>query len=158
MKFHVFLRIVARNPHQLTHGTPMILADVKRAAFRIQSQDANFRTDHRKSAFLKLQFARNAPEQGTGRMGNCRTSKSGRQLLGDCRSANDSPALQYQRSKPGPGQIACGHQTVMPSTNHDDGLSLARHYRLQSLKIFRAAFSPDAPIMPPPGCVAEPHM
>ena len=158
VKFAEFLCIMRRDAFELVRGGHRILVDAERTPFKIHGQDANIRIDHHESMLIKLQLFGNAPEQRTGRMGEGRTKESGRQLLGDCRSANHRAALQHQRSKPGFSQVAGGHQTVMPSANHHDRLSLARHYRFQSLKIFLAAFSPDAPIMPPPGCVADPHI
>ena len=59
------------------------------------------------------------------------------------------------------GEIERGDESVVSAADNDYALAFTRHQifpRFQSERIFRAAFSPGAPMIPPPGCVAEPHM
>src|SRR5579872_5354086 len=84
--------------------------------------------------------------------------KSRRELFSDCAAADDTAALQYQGMKSGARQIKCSHQCVVAAAN-DYNVARRGHYEIpQSCRICLAARRPGAPMMPPPGCVAEPHI
>src|SRR5579862_5869513 len=98
-------------------------------------------------------------------MRQCRTSEPGMKFISDRGSANLRVALEHERAISGLGQIKCGHQPVVAAANDDNvaplGAFLFRHVYaapLMSLRISSAANRPFAPMMPPPGCVADPHI
>src|SRR5215470_6008707 len=107
-----------------------------------------------------------------------RSTKSRIKLFCDRAATHHFPALQHYRLESAPGQIECGDQPVVPATNNDYPLS-QRHRQFpacaaagagareallpedppfHSFKITWLAILPGAAMIPPPGCVAEPHM
>ena len=83
------------------------------------------------------------------------------QLFGDGASPEDFATLEHQWRKAGLCQVRSRDQPVVSRADDDDPVAGGGHYawpRLESLSIFLAALSPGAPMMPPPGCTAEPHM
>src|SRR5581483_4356653 len=98
------------------------------------------------------------------------TAKARMKLVGDARAANHLAPLEHKRFQSRLGEIVCSDQTVVAGADDDYGihkLSVFSEGRTQNSKLktqnlsFRiaiAAFRPLAPMMPPPGCVAEPHM
>src|ERR1051326_1683030 len=91
-------------------------------------------------------------------MEDSRTAKAGMNFL-HCRdTAGDLTALENERCKPRFRQIKRSDQTIVSRADDDDTPSFVGHQRFHSLRIFFAALSPGAPMMPPPGCVADPHM
>jgi hypothetical protein len=70
------------------------------------------------------------------------------------RAAADRAArLEHDRLQPGPGEVVRRHEAVVACADDDE-----RAHARVSARIFRAALRPGAPMIPPPGCVAEPHM
>src|ERR1700735_915437 len=77
------------------------------------------------------------------------------------RTTNDVAAFQHQRLKSFFREVERCHQPVVPAAkNHD--FALCRHGQFfplpVSFRISNAASRPGAPMIPPPGCVADPHM
>ena len=76
-------------------------------------------------------------------------------------AADDGAAFEDQRLQPLLREIKCGDERVVAAADDDD-FTRRRHGQFfpfpVSFKISSAARRPDAPMMPPPGCVAEPHM
>src|ERR1700738_4072562 len=86
-------------------------------------------------------------------------------LIGHGGPAHLCAAFEHQRSVSGLGQIERGDQPVVAAANDDNvaplGAFLYRHgyaAPLMSFRISSAANRPFAPMIPPPGCVADPHM
>jgi len=84
------------------------------------------------------------------------------ELLRDRRPADHVAALQHQDLEPGLREQGRGDEPVVPAADDYDvadavcgGHALPR---FQSFRISSAASRPGAAMMPPPGCVAEPHM
>ena len=71
-------------------------------------------------------------------------------------AADDFAALEHKRLQPALREITRRHQPVVTATD-DDYVVLATDF-FQSFNNCKAALRPGAPMMPPPGCVAEPHM
>jgi hypothetical protein len=72
-------------------------------------------------------------------------------------------AFEDERLVSGFGEIKGGDQPVVAAADDDDiagSLWFAAIYAapLMSFRISSAARRPGAPMMPPPGCVADPHM
>ena len=79
-------------------------------------------------------------------------------LFGYGRTAGDPAAFQHERRESRFREVEGRNQSIVAGANDDNSLRSARHQRFQSLRIFFAALSPGAPMMPPPGWVADPHM
>ena len=71
------------------------------------------------------------------------------ELVGNRRAANDRTPLEHERLQATPREHSGRRQSVVPAADEDD---------VDHLRISSAAFRPGAPMMPPPGCVADPHM
>jgi hypothetical protein len=85
-----------------------------------------------------------------------RRMKSRRELLGDRAAANHLAPLEHGDVVPRLGEIEGAGQSVVAGT--DDENVAHREPAFVSLMIRIAALRPGAPMMPPPGWVAEPHM
>jgi hypothetical protein len=88
-------------------------------------------------------------------------------FFGDCAAADHFPAFENQRLKAPLGQIKCCDESVVAAADENHALSewhgqLAAFARdapdFQFFKMTWLAILPFAPMIPPPGCVAEPHM
>src|SRR5690348_10957222 len=84
------------------------------------------------------------------------------EFVGDCSAADLRAAFEHERLVSRFGQIECGNQPVVAAADDDYvALSISSHgyaAPLTSFRISSAARRPFAPMMPPPGCVADPHM
>ena len=74
------------------------------------------------------------------------------QFRGDGGAASRLAALDDRDGMFVPRQPRRGDEAVQSTTNDDD----VGHQRSASTR--SAALRPGAPMMPPPGCVADPHM
>ena len=82
------------------------------------------------------------------------------EFFGDGCSADLRSAFEHQRLEARLRQIEGGDQSVVTAADDDD-VALSRPWLGRSLDVFQnssAARRPVAPMMPPPGCVADPHM
>jgi len=95
-------------------------------------------------------------------------------LFRDAGTADNVATLEHERLESSFREIESSDQTIMAGANDDDVVCLcqcsesicsvlsgrAAPYSLNyvSFKISIAALRPLAPMMPPPGCVADPHM
>src|SRR5271165_6631523 len=75
-------------------------------------------------------------------------------------AADHRPAFQHERLESSFGEIEGGDQPVVPCTEDGDVALFGHRYfvPLECFRISSAANRPGAPMMPPPGCVAEPHI
>src|SRR6059058_2051604 len=81
------------------------------------------------------------------------------EFFGNGSAAHRLAALEDDRLVAGFGEIKRGDQAIVTGADdHHRGLGHQMRPPFQSLRICRAASRPGAPMMPPPGCVAEPHM
>src|SRR3974390_2151563 len=81
-------------------------------------------------------------------------------FFGNRAAANQWTAFKDERLESSPGKIEGSNQAVVPRTQDDD-IARRGHGQLLPLECFRissAASRPGAPMMPPPGCVADPHI
>src|ERR1035437_7168215 len=91
-------------------------------------------------------------------------TKARMKFFGDGRAAHLGAAFEHKRFESGFGEIEGGDQTVVSATDDDDiacfghGLLHGHQTPFPSFRISSAARRPGAPMMPPPGCVAEPHI
>ena len=80
------------------------------------------------------------------------------EFLGHGGAAQDVAPLQDEGLEPAAGEQSRGHEAVVASADDDDVGLQATFPFFQSLSSSRAEMRPGAPMIPPPGCVAEPHM
>ena len=158
MKRRIVLRIPGGEACKFHRRTRAVVIDAQRGAVGIEGQDTDIGRNHRKPVFLELQLCGDLREQRTGAMQDRRTEKTPMELFGDRDATNDFTPLEYQRSETGLREIARGHQSVVARSDDDDSRSPAHHQLFHSRRIFFAALRPGAPMMPPPGCVADPHI
>ena len=96
-------------------------------------------------------------------VGRNRRAHTGRDLLRGQRAARPASPLENQRPEPRLRQVRRRDQAVVAGPDHDRVVSLPGHAQAAFLprsprRTCSAASRPDAPMIPPPGCVAEPHI
>src|SRR5208283_5194643 len=101
--------------------------------------------------------------QRSGIMRQRRATKARTNFFRDGRAAHLGAAFEHQRSEAGFGEVEGRDQTVMSATDDDHVASFGHvafsgHQAFPSFRISSAARRPGAPMMPPPGCVADPHI
>ena len=99
---------------------------------------------------VQAEVARHIRAQGD-RMGQRGHTHAGRELVRDGTAAHLVACLEHQRAEARLGQVRRAHQPVVAGADDDR----AAH---DFPSTDSAALRPGAPMMPPPGCVAEPHM
>ena len=77
----------------------------------------------------------------------------GDELLGCQRATYTVATLEDERLQPGLREV-CSRDEPVVTASHDDRVVGHQSERTT----WRAARRPDAPMIPPPGCVAEPHI
>src|SRR5579862_3352532 len=86
------------------------------------------------------------------------------EFIGDRGAPDLRVAFQHEGFESSLGQIKRGDEAVVASADDDDialRVSVRRHAYaapLMSFRISSAASRPFAPMIPPPGCVADPHI
>jgi len=132
--------------------------DDRRAA-RGRRERAHVGRDPAQPALLEAQLARDARAERTGVVRERDEAEAILGGFGDGRAADHGAALEHHALDPGARQIARGDETVVPGADDDH---LARSHEsfpaFQSCRTMRAPLRPGAPMIPPPGCVADPHM
>src|SRR5208282_6539485 len=141
-----------------------VLKEGKRAAIGRERGHADVGRDHPQIVFLDLHVAHDFRTKRAGAMRQSRAAEAGVKLVSDGGAADLRCALEDERLESSFGQIEGGDEAVVASADDDDiagAVRLRRHSYaapLMSLRISSAASRPFAPMMPPPGCVADPHM
>ena len=92
-----------------------------------------------------------------------RRAHAGRDLLGREQTACTSAPLEDERPEPRFREVRGRDQTVVAASDDDRVVSLPCHAQAAFLarserRTCSAARRPEAPMIPPPGCVAEPHI
>src|SRR5437763_11363017 len=111
--------------------------------------------------FFQLHVADDVGTDGACGVSQGRAAKSRMEFICNRGPANLRAAFEHEWFESSLGQIKGGDQPVVTAADDDDiPLASARHYAapLTSLRISNAARRPFAPMMPPPGWVADPHM
>src|ERR1700687_5300569 len=109
---------------------------------------------------LQLHVASDVGAERAGVMRERGAAEAGMKVFGDGRAAYLGAAFEHQRFESCFGEIEGGDQTIVSATD-DDHIARFGHWAyatFPSFKISSAARRPGAPRMPPPGCVADPHM
>src|SRR5215468_3113247 len=157
MEFRKLPRVVRRKIRKLCPRPVRIGKDAQPFSVRMQDRHLKLRSSE-KFPFVQLQIFHDLRQERSRSVEKDRTLKPGMNLLGDSRAAGHFRTLEYDWCKPRLREIESCDEPVVPTANDDNAFAIVRHQRFHSLRIFCAAFNPGAPMMPPPGCVAEPHM
>src|SRR5438034_5185802 len=134
--------------------------DSERAAVRFECCYARFGLNNFKTVFRQLEIGYDIREQRTGGVGQCGTAETGMNLFSSCQTSQHFAAFQDECLQSCLRQIARRDESIMTATDNDDVVLFGHlvYSRFQSFSSCKAALRPGAPITPPPGCVAEPHM
>src|SRR5208283_2816288 len=110
--------------------------------------------------FRQIHISHNVRPDGTGAMGQLRTAKAGMKFLRNRAAADYRPAFEHEGLESSFGEIEGGDQPVVSCAEDNDVALFGHRYfvPLQCFRISSAARRPGAPMMPPPGCVADPHI
>ena len=138
-----------------------VVVKEKAAAIGRGSEEAGLRLDDVQIEFLKLEVASDVRAERTEGVRERGGFEAGVELLGYGAAAEVFAAFEDGGLEAAFGQIKCGDQRVVTTTNEHDFLSdghgqLAAFFH--SFRMTWLAMRPLAPMMPPPGWVAEPHM
>jgi len=92
-----------------------------------------------------------------------RRTHTGRDFLGSQKAARPASPLENQCPEPRLRQVRSRDEAVVAGPDYDRIVSLPGHSQAAFLersarRTCSAARRPDAPMIPPPGCVAEPHI
>ena len=137
-----------------------ILIKRKRPPIGRKRSHANLRGNESEPVLLQLHVAHHAGQNRPRGMRQRRTAKAGMKFISHRRAANLRVALDHQRFVSRLGQIKRRDQPIVTAANDDDVALRPHSYAapLMSFRISSAARRPFAPMMPPPGCVADPHI
>src|SRR5438034_642516 len=114
----------------------------------------------RKAVLAQPQVSNDRRPKPPDRVRRDRPAEAGGDLAGLGRPTNVVPPLEDECSETGPGKVGRGDESVVPAPDDDRVPGAARGHaarRRWLRSTSRAASRPFAPMIPPPGCVAEPH-
>ena len=120
--------------------------------------------DCSKAVRAELEVPDDARTKTSDAVGDNRRPHTRSNLLGRQCAARAAAAFENECAEPRFRQVSRRHQAVVAGTHDDRVVSLASHESQAALRFgserttWRAARRPDAPMIPPPGCVAEPHI
>ena len=128
------------------------------AAVGERRENAGLGLDHLQPARGQAQLVRDRGAQRAGEMGDGGRAEAGVELLGDGGAPDHVAPLEHQGLAAVAGEQPRRHQAVVPAAD-DHHVAAHRSFpRFQSFRISSAASRPGAPMIPPPGWVADPHM
>src|SRR4029077_13855191 len=157
-------------------GFGVIVVEEQRCTVRCRSENAGIGVKNLAIEFFDLHVA---SDVGAKRAEGVRESgrvEAGMEFFGNGTAAGEFAAFENQRLEPAPGQIECSDECVVPAADEnyaltdghdqfaalarapDDFVTYAREAGDHCLRMTWLAMRPLAPMMPPPGCVAEPHI
>src|SRR5271156_367096 len=131
----------------------------ERAAIGRRREDTDGRFEFFQAVTGELHVLHDGGEWRAAGMSDGGTFETGMNFFGDSGAADDGAAFKNQGLVAFFREVEGGDERVVAATEDDD-VALSGHAQFLpvSLRISRAASRPGAPMMPPPGCVAEPHM
>ncbi len=142
----------------------------QRPSVRPHRHEPRIGMDELHAAPLELHVAGDRRPQRTQRVREGRRPIARCELLARRAAADDRPPLEHERLPSGLRKIEGGDERVVAASDDDclthfpirrqesGGLLPPAYFLEVSLMIRIAAFRPGAPMMPPPGWVADPHM
>jgi len=180
-EFNVFGRILGGNARDAASGLGVIVPEKKRAAIGLGGEDARAGIKYFVLEFFDLHVARDFRAKRTKSVRESGSFEAGMKFLSDGAAADHFATFEDKRFEATLGKIKSGDEGVVTATDENNALS-ERHDQLAALDAvateceeldfvqrareasdhsFRMtwlAMRPLAPMMPPPGCVAEPHI
>ena len=156
---HISRRLCARKLFDVFGGALGIGVKSERAAVGIGREDADGRFKFLQAVAGELHVFNDFGQGRTAGMGDGGTFETGMKFLGDGGAADDVAAFEDERLVAFFREVESGDERVVAAAENDD-VALCGHASVlpESFRISSAARRPGAPMMPPPGWVAEPHM
>ena len=115
--------------------------------------------EHFQAVARELHVADDFGQQRASGMGERGATEAGMKFFGDGGAADDGASFQDQRLKAFFREIERRDEGVVSAAENYDVARWSHGYCFpRSFRISSAARRPGAPMMPPPGCVAEPHI
>ncbi len=106
----------------------------------------------------ELELLGDARQERPRRVEHGGAAKPGVNFLGHRAPAHDVARLEHQRLDAGAREHGRRDQAIVAGSDDDDVSLAARAHYEWSPRMRFAALRPGAPMIPPPGCVADPHM
>ena len=125
---------------------------------RIKHDGPDILLHHFQTLLIELHLARDRWKERADSVPNRGTAESRMNFLSNRRSSGNLALLEHECRETCFCQIKRSNQSVVARADDDNAFRFSRHQFFHSRRIFLAAFSPEAPMMPPPGWVAEPHI
>ena len=136
---------------------------------RARSEDARIGAQNFAIEFFELKIAGNVGAKRADGVRESGGAKAGMKFLGDRAAADHFAAFENERLEAAFGEIKRGDECVVAAADDNYALSDGHGQFLlpfereasvffHSFKMTWLAMRPGAPMMPPPGCVAEPHI
>src|ERR1700751_4267207 len=159
LEFGILRRILARELGDVSRGLLRVVVEHNRATIRIQRDHAGFGMDQLQAVLLELHVADHVRRNRSRSVRERRAAEARVKFFGNGCAAGLRAAFEHQRLESGLREIEGGDHPVLTATDNDDVALLGHHAApFASLRISSAESRPGAPMMPPPGCVADPHM
>jgi hypothetical protein len=158
-EFEIFCAVFLGEVINLAGGGRGIGVQHEGAAIEGGREHAHGRFEFFQAVARELHVLDNGGEQRAAGVRYGGTFEAGMKFLGDGGAADDRPAFEDEGLVAFLREIEGGDESVVSAAENDD-VALRGHAQLLpvSFRISSAARRPGAPMMPPPGCVAEPHM
>ena len=120
-----------------------------------RGEDGGIRPDQLEAVATKIEVPDHGGMKSTDAVSRSVELESREDLFRDGGAAHDLAPFQDENAESGPAKVGGGDEAVVARSDYD-GIVPHRH-RGRSPRIRNAASRPDAPVIPPPGWVPEPH-
>src|SRR6266704_2111925 len=175
-EFNVFDGILGGNTRNTASGLGVIVPEEKRVAIGCGGKYARAGIEYFAIEFFNLHVARDLYAKRAEGMGECGSFEAGIKFLGDGAATDHFAAFEDEWLETTLGEIEGGDESVVAAADENYALSerhgqspasergeldfvaRAREAGDHSFKMTWLAMRPLAPMMPPPGCVADPHI
>ena len=115
----VALGVALLNLRDLPAGQLGVRAQHQRAAVGERRERGRVPREHLEAVWREVQIADDRRAEEAVDVGGGRDLEAGQDLLGDARAADDVAPLEHEHAQPGAGEVARGHEPVVPGTDHD---------------------------------------
>src|SRR5437899_279591 len=126
-----------------------------------RSEEARFWLNNLEIEILELKVASDVGAKGPKRVRERGSAKARMKFLGNGAAAEVFPAFENGGLEAALGKIESGNERIVTAADENNFLSEGHGQLAAFFQFFRMtwlAMRPFAPMMPPPGCVAEPHI
>src|SRR5580704_4189334 len=159
LKLAILRGVVLRKCLDRARGIGFTFVKKNGAAVGRGSEKLQIGINHSQAMARQLHVAYDFGHQRAPGMRKRGAAKPGMKFLSDGRTADDVAAFENQRLQSFFREVERGDEGVVPTAeNYDIARSRHGYCFPLSFRISSAARRPGAPMMPPPGCVAEPHI